>query len=403
MTDRDEVHEVARNRRWRRALRWLALSGVLGAVSCAAEPELDGRVSELRRRAEDCPPYAVGTLRFSLPTSSGRVLPVQLWYPADESARAAADRGRPLSEIEPEGPRRALLEQLLQTANDPGTTRVLHAADAPPPFAATEPFPLIIFSHCTDCVRYETLTVAEHLAAQGFAVAAPDHVANTLYDHLEGTSVGLDIAGFLPTRVADLTAVLDTLIDSSASAVPELVRGRFDGTRVGAFGHSFGGITTGLLVQRDERVLAGVSIAAPIAMTPEMQLLAPNAQLADLTAMTKPFMFVQAAEDLAVFTTAIDHNYQGYPAEAWRVTLRDTSHYSFTDICGITPEYDLGSCSPAPRQTDPAATYQPLDSLRARELTKEYVAAFFRQELLGEGRGPRSVKRRRDATVEHKR
>lgn len=129
----------------------------------------------------------------------------------------------------------------------------------------------------------------------------------------------------------------------------------------------------------------------------------PGIQLADLTTMTKPFMFIAAAEDFPLFNLSIEDNFRRYPAEAWRVVVRDTAHYSFTDICGLVPELDLGSCSPAPRQTDPSVTYEPLPIERARDLTKQFVATFFQRELLGQGRGPRSVARGADATLEHHR
>jgi predicted dienelactone hydrolase len=196
--------------------------------------------------------HAVGTMRIKVLVSEGRILPVQLWYPADRAQRESV-RGRPLLEIEPEVRENALLEELLSMAPEPGATHVMHAADAPAPLRQSAPFPLIVFSHCTDCVRYSTLTIAEHLASLGFVVAAPDHVRNTVYDLVEGTSVGLDLPGFLPQRVADMTAVLDTLLDVNASELPRGLRGRIDAQRVGAYGHSFGGLTTGLLVEQDAR------------------------------------------------------------------------------------------------------------------------------------------------------
>jgi dipeptidyl aminopeptidase/acylaminoacyl peptidase len=63
-----------------------------------------------------------------------------------------------------------------------------------------------------------------------------------------------------------MKAVLDTLLDPRARVVPSGLRGRIDRTRVGAYGHSFGGLTTGLLVEQDARVRAGVAIAVPIAI-----------------------------------------------------------------------------------------------------------------------------------------
>jgi predicted dienelactone hydrolase len=332
------------------------------------------------------------------------LLPVQLWYPAVERARREAARGRPLLDMEPGAREHALLDQLLSAAPAPGASHVMHAADAPEPLRQRAPFPLIVFSHCSDCVRFSSLTIAEHLASRGFVVAAPDHVRNTFYDLVEGTSVGLDLAGFLPQRVTDMTAVLDTMLDADASELPAALRGRTDPERVGALGHSFGGITTGLVTEQDARVRAAAAIAVPIAIPLGMEgLYPPGVRLTDLTRMTRPFMFLVAAEDLQLFTAGIDDNFQRYPAEAWRVTVRNTGHYSFTDICGMPAPTAPGSCSPGPRQTDPSVSFTPLPIERARDLAKQYVAAFFEQELLGRGRGPRAVESGGDAVLEHKR
>jgi dienelactone hydrolase len=356
------------------------------------------RVDEHARRG-----YPVGTQRIQISVSETRTLPVQLWYPAGERARKESTRGRPLLDIEPELRERALLEGLLAEAPEPGAAHIMHAADAPAPLRHAAPFPLIVFSHCTDCVRYSTLSIAEHLARLGFVVAAPDHVQNTIYDLLEGTSVGLELLGFLPQRVADMKAVLDTLLDPRARVVPGGLRGRIDRTRVGAYGHSFGGLTTGLLVEQDARVRVGAAIAVHISIPlgAEAQY-PPGVRLADLTRMTKPFMFLVAAEDFQLFNFSVNDNFQRYPAEVWRVTVRDTAHYSFTDICGMPPPTAPGSCSPGPRQTDPSVTFEPLEIDRARELAKQYVGAFFERELLGRGPGPQGVPASEDAVVDHR-
>jgi predicted dienelactone hydrolase len=186
--------------------------------------------------------------------------------------------------------------------------------------------------------------------------------------------------------------------------VPEGLRGRIDARRVGAYGHSFGGLTTGLLVEQDARVRAGLAIAVPIAIPLGMEALyPPGVRLADLTRMTKPFMFLVAAEDFQLFNGGVADNFQRYQGEAWRATVRDTGHYSFTDICGMPAPTAPGSCSPAPRQSDPSVTFTPLESDRARELAAQYVAAFFERTLLGRGRGPRGVRSDADAVLDYNR
>ena len=44
------------------------------------------------------------------------------------------------------------------------------------PYPRTASFPLVVFSHHYEGVRFALFSVAERLASLGFVVAAPDHV-----------------------------------------------------------------------------------------------------------------------------------------------------------------------------------------------------------------------------------
>jgi dienelactone hydrolase len=341
------------------------------------------------------PNFAVGTQLINVTSREGRSLPVQLWYPAVEAARAEADRGRPLVDIEPPGAHRDVLAELVRTAPSPSTNKTLHAADAPDVVATPEALPLLVFSHCNDCVRFSSFTVAEHLARLGFVVAAPDHVGNTLYENLEGTSVGLD-AAFLATRVADVTAVLDTLLDDAASGVPEGLRGRLDAERVGAFGHSFGGLTSGAM-EKDARVRAIAALAIPVGMSGIMHDL--EMRYPDVTAMTKPLLLIKADEDIGLLNVMLDDNFALYRGTAWRVTIENTAHYSVSDLCALYDFFDFG-CGTGLRQTVPLMPLTYLDSDVARELTARHVGAFFQQELLGVGKGPAGMPKHERVSVE---
>lgn len=207
----------------------------------------------------------MGTRRIELTTPSGRTLPVQLWYPARAGTK---NEPRPLAEIEPAGALRDQLAAVLASAPDHCTSKTMRAADAAPVAPHATPLPLVVFSHCLDCVRFSELLVSDELARSGLVVAAPDHVGNTLYDKLANASTGLT-PEVLTVRGDDVRAVMDTLLDASAQVVPEGLRGELDADRVGMFGHSFGSVTTGLVLQSDSRVKAGVMMAAP----PETPLL----------------------------------------------------------------------------------------------------------------------------------
>lgn len=323
-------------------------------------------------------PHPVGHTRIEIDDASGtRMLPVEIWYPADPAEAEAAEAGIPLEEFEPPGPQRELLAGLVADAPAGCTrTRTRSAAGAVP--AETEaPYPLVVFSHCHQCVRFSSFSIAERLASHGFAVAGVDHVNNTLYDGLAGTGVDIS-AEFLAVRATDVARVLDVLLDPAAVELPPELAGRFDAARVGAMGHSFGAATIGRVLQDDDRVGAGLVIAAPV----DSPLL-PGSSLA---AIGEPIMMMLAQEDNAITEVGNDFlrsNFADANPPAWLVEFADAGHWSFSDICGLVPEFDPG-CGEGVRQTEPGTPFTYLDNELARGITASYAARFFAAQLRDE-------------------
>jgi predicted dienelactone hydrolase len=111
--------------------------------------------------------------------------------------------------------------------------------------------------------------LADFLAAQGFAVIQPTH--------LSSRSIGITIDAenirdlFMDSRARDMTRILDR-IDEIEDAVPSILKGRLDRSKVVVLGHSLGGMTASVLlgatntdprdgtvsVLGDKRITAGV-------------------------------------------------------------------------------------------------------------------------------------------------
>jgi dienelactone hydrolase len=232
----------------------------------------------------------------------------------------------------------------------------------------------VLFSHCDSCARYSELTVAERLASWGFVVAAPDHVENTVYDALSGAQ-SHQTPEFLQVRGKDMEDVLDAVL-AGTDGVPAALRGHLDESRIGMFGHSFGAITTGLVLQNDPRVKAGAMLAAP----PENPILS-GVTVADIT---QPGLFVLAEEDNSIGVGGNDlirQNYESYPNPAWFLSVKEAGHWSFSDIAGMTPFLAPG-CGQGERQLDPTQTFAFLDNAVGREIAASYVTAFLAAELL---------------------
>ncbi len=375
-----------------RAVQWSSvLLLTLGLVACPGEQQSStedstsssgstGDTSDTEMTTEDpepeppdysqLGPHPVGHTQFVLDDSArDRQLRVEVWYPADESASDDAAAGRPIEAFVPVGDDHDQFVDLLATAHDPGTRRQTSAATDATAAPAQVPWPTILFSHCHACTRFSSYSVAEYLASHGFAVVSPDHQGNTLFDELAGMNAPLN-GEFLITRREDLGAVLDAVLDPAHTAVPEVVRGMFDATRVGAIGHSYGAATVGLLAQEDARVQAILPVAAPI----ENPLLPGPTMMA----IEVPVFFVLAREDNSITelgNNILRNNFMMANPPVWMVEVNDAGHWSFSDICGLVEMFDPG-CGDGIRQTNGEAfTY--LDVGIARGLVGAYATAFF--------------------------
>ncbi|MEO7096610.1 MAG: dienelactone hydrolase family protein [Polyangiales bacterium] len=326
---------------------------------------------------EKAGPHPVGHATFTVTDAArSRTLRLEVWYPADESARAAAAAGTPLEALEPAGKDHDTLAGLVAKAGPCTRKRVSSAADLKPLAGAA--WPVVAFSHCHGCVRFSAAESMERLASHGIAVVAPDHTTNTLYDAIDGKLATLD-AAFLAVRVGDIRFTLDTVLDASSTAVPAALRGRFDAAKVGMMGHSFGSVTTGAVLAQDPRPLAGFAIAAPF------DLLG-GTKVADLK---KPVFYLLAQEDNSISeigNNLIRNDFKTMTTKSWLAEVADAGHWSFSDICGLHPSFTAG-CGQAQRQTDTYYEFNYLQNEGARALAASYAVAYFLGQLTGDPAG----------------
>jgi len=316
-------------------------------------------------------PALVGVRQLLLHDAArDRELAATFWYPAEAGAAPA---GEPASALAHSAAQGDIYVQLLEAAPAGCPTAQTRAGRDLPP-KAEAPLPLVLFSHCLNCVGTSSFSVAERLASHGFLVAAVDHTGNTLWDNLEGASTGMSV-GVLDERVADQRFLLSALLDPAGPGLPAPLVGLADPARVGALGHSFGGVTVGRLLQDDPRVHAAMAMAAPV----ENSLL-PGTEMA---AIDRPILFLLAQEDNSISELGngwIRDNFGAAVGPAWLIEVRDAGHWSFSDICALTPTLVPG-CGEAQRQTDPAQTFTYLPVADGLQVAQSYAAAFFRATL----------------------
>lgn len=370
------------------------LTALLGAcASGAGELAPPDDVSLLRDEApQGAAGHAVGTAHLVVDAAGGRKLPVQLWYPAAESARAEAAAGRPVYELEPAGPRREKLKTLLEGGNKDCTNLTAHAALDAAPREGADALPLIVVSHHFAGTRFSTFSINERLASLGFLVAAPDHVGMSLFDYEPSRPLDLTItltAPFLQTRATDIKGVLDALLSATASGVPEALRGRVDADRIGMYGHSFGAMTTGIVAATDTRVKAAAYLAM-VVTSPLLQLVQGTPAIARFRV---PGLYLLAQEDKSAAgaggAAQIRANFTQQKPPAWLVEVKDMGHFAFADDLAAIDGFADG-CGKGTRVDTPAAAFTNIAPAEARAITARYTSAFFAHQFLGAPAAPLS-------------
>jgi len=185
-------------------------------------------------------PYVVGVTTRTLPEGGL----VEVWYPADESARGGTDT-YDLRTYLPEG-----LAALIPPELDASLTIDATRDGA----AATDgPFPLVLESHGAAGFRQISSNLAYHLATWGMVVAATDHPSRDTTNFISGTSDGQ------PPAIDQLRS-MRTLLENLDS--DPILAGVVDSSRVALGGHSAGGGTIAQAASEDEGILGYVSYAS---------------------------------------------------------------------------------------------------------------------------------------------
>jgi pimeloyl-ACP methyl ester carboxylesterase len=145
---------------------------------------------------------------------------------------------------------------------------------------ATEPgaFPVLLFSPSSGGFRSQNTFEVEELVSQGYIVVGMDHpYSGSRVVFPDGRVVRSvpwidtsDQAAFeasahrvelmVEDHVADARFVLGELERWNRPGSGEVLAGRMELTKVGVFGHSFGGALAGELCDRDPRVVAGINM-----------------------------------------------------------------------------------------------------------------------------------------------
>ncbi len=337
--------------------------------------------------------YAVGTYSGSMhdrtrgpdavehPTrESNREVVVQFWYPAEPKTGIGLARYAAVSELKGKFSYKSAIR----------TDALLEAKPV-----MREAFPVLLFNPRWAGSRVQNTFLAEDLASHGYIVVALDHPYNGA---LVATDAGLvesahadAISSSKVKSAAELEAAWATelaiWVADSRFVLNQLtlmsggVGGmgfpwgtpRMDLTRVGAFGHSFGGATSMALLGADPRVkcavnLDGWTLNGMATRTTEPVLFVYE----KASEARRPVTDVDSQVD-ADDNAAVDASLARYGGS--RAFVAGTQHLDFTDQTLVSPLQRLTNTGP-------------IKGERIREITRGLVLGFFDRELKGTGSVP---------------
>lgn len=189
------------------------------------------------------------------------------------------------------------------------------------PIDRTEKHPIVLFSHGSCGYARQSMFLTPWLATHGFVVVAPPHPGNTIF---EIDTCGANTGNSAIERPEDMIFVLDTILAENADPDSPL-SDSMDAEAVGMMGHSFGGLTTFLTTERDDRIKVAVPLAAAV----------PGDGAFDIPSMT-----IIGDVDSVVSN---DRNVEAYERSArpkWLVNILNSGHYAFSDGCFPGPDCD---------------------------------------------------------------
>jgi len=272
-------------RRIFKAFSVLAILGVLGLGALSGSLWLE-RGSELTLPLPSGP-FAVGRAIYDWTDDSKMdalapvlgtkpELLVWIWYPSAPGQSAVMDDYLPAQMRAAAGPAGGPLGFLTRDLSKVHAHSLRNAGVSP----QERSYPVVIMRAGASLEVWNYSTLAEDLASHGyvvvgfdapyrsFTVVFPDgRVMRRIPENnpelcLESTGQERDRCAnrLLTVWTADMSFVLDRLEQMNASDASGKFTGRLDMTRIGAFGHSFGGAAAALFCHEDSRCKAGIDV-----------------------------------------------------------------------------------------------------------------------------------------------
>ena len=273
---------------------------------------------------------------------TNRELLIWIWYPTRPSQPLPADDYVPAQMRTLAGPKGGLLSLLSRDLSKVHAHSIANTELAP----LQQSYPVLVMRAGASLETWNYTTLAEDLASHGYIVVgfdapyrtftvvfpdgrvrrrtpdnSPDHCLEKTGEEQEQCAIRL-----LNAWTADASFVLSRLGQLNASTESGNFTGRIDLTRVGVFGHSFGGATAALLCHEDSRCTAGMDVdGAPLGSVIQ-------------TGIGRPFMFLLSDHErdpepeVRQVTANIQSIYDRLPPDGRAILeIRGANHFLFSD------------------------------------------------------------------------
>ena len=258
------------------------------------------------------------------------------------------------------------------------------AADAP---RADGPWPLVVYSHGTGGRPDDATHLSEHLAHNGYVVAAPAFPLTSRAAHTRLPAADVTDAGSQP---GDVSFVIDALL-----AHPRFGRLIAAG-RIGATGISLGGITTYFLSfglpTRDARIRASAPIAAGDPPYAALSFGLGFEGVAPAPLGTPALLLAGDADVFEAQTGGPAAAYARLPPPKRQVMIRGAPHVWFGDRHhvppgGVNPDCIWFEENTGARPPQCAGRRALIDPARQKEITRYALLAFFDTYLKDDAAG----------------
>ncbi|PEK90676.1 alpha/beta hydrolase family protein [Bacillus mycoides] len=197
-------------------------------------------------------------------------------------------------------------------------------------------YPILLFSHGFNGFRNQNTFEVEELASQGYIVLSIDHTFDTAATVFPDGRVAYvqpfnltDAAGDSHIKLweEDVTFVLNQIEKLNQNDETGFFTGRLDTSRIGMFGHSYGGATAAQILAKDSRVKAAINMDGAL-----------YGEILPESGIGKPFLLMSAVEPDEADPDKVTERYgRGLAGGGMSMVIPHTDHTSFTDLHLFSP------------------------------------------------------------------